>query len=55
MALDIPLRKANTEQHALTFLGPKIWTKISHSTNSVKTTAFFRNALKRKISNKLCR
>ena len=29
MALDIPLRKISTGQQALSFLGPKIWTKIS--------------------------
>ena len=27
MALDIPLRKTNTEQKSLSFLGPKIWSK----------------------------
>ena len=28
MALDIPLLKTNTEQQALSFLAPKLWTKI---------------------------
>ena len=27
MALDIPLRKTNTGQKSLPFLGPKIWSK----------------------------
>ena len=55
MLLDIRLRKTNTEQQALYFLGPKILTKISHSTNNVKTTVSFAYALKREILNKLCR
>ena len=28
MALDIPLRKTNTGQKTLSFLGPKIWSKL---------------------------
>ena len=55
MLLDIRLRKTNTEQQALSFLGPKILTKISHSTKNVKTTVSFAYALKREILNKLCR
>ena len=55
MLLDIRLRKINTEQQALYFLGPKILTKISHSTKNVKTTVSFTYALKREILNKLCR
>ena len=51
MALDMPLRKINTGQQALSFLGPKIWTKISHGTKNVRTTASFTHALKREISN----
>ena len=35
MALDILLPKINTEQQALSYLGPKIPTKISHSTENV--------------------
>ena len=31
MALDIPMRKTNTEQKSLSFLGPKIWSKIDPS------------------------
>ena len=42
MALDIPLRKTNTGgQQALSFLGPKIWTEISHSTKNAKIYGFF--------------
>ena len=35
IALDIPLRKTNTEQQVLSFWGTKIWTTISHSTQGV--------------------
>ena len=45
MALDTPLRKANTGQQVLSFLAPKIWTKISHSIRNVKTTASLTNTL----------
>ena len=55
MALDILLRKTNTGQQSLSFLGPKIWTKISHSTKNVKTTVSFTNALEREMSNILCK
>ena len=36
MALNIPLQKTNTVQRALSFLGPKILTKVSNSIESVK-------------------
>ena len=36
MTLDIPLWKTNTGQQALSFLGPEIETKISHSTKNLK-------------------
>ena len=51
--LDIPLQKTNTGQRALSFLGPKIWTKISHSTNNVKTRASFTSNLKREFLSSL--
>ena len=41
MALNIPLRKTNTRQQALSFHGPKIWTKIGHNMKNIKTTASF--------------
>ena len=47
MKFDIPLRKAITRQQAFSFLGPKIWTKISHSTENLKTMASFTYTLKR--------
>ena len=55
MALDILLQRTITGQEVLFFLGPKIWTKITHITKNVKTTASFTHALKREILNKLCR
>ena len=33
MVLDTPLRKTNTGTLALSFLGPKTWTKIGYSTS----------------------
>ena len=41
----------HTGQQALSFLGPKIWTKIAHMI--VKPTASFPHALKRENLNKL--
>ena len=55
MALDLPLRKTSAGQQALSFLEPKIWTKINHSTKNVKTTASFTHTLKREVFSKLCR
>ena len=51
MALYIPLRKINTGQQVVSFLGPKIWTKVSQSTKNAKTAASFTHALKREILN----
>ena len=41
MALDISLRKIHTGEQALYFPGPKIWTKIGHSTKKRKNYSFF--------------
>ena len=54
MIMDQPLRKRNTGQQALSFLGRKLWIKISHSTKNVKTMASFTHALKREILGNLC-
>ena len=37
MALDKPLRKTNTGQKSLSFLGPIIWSQISPSIKNVRT------------------
>ena len=54
MTLVIPLRKTNTGQEAVFFLGLKIWTRISHSINNIKITivyydAFLTHTQKRKF------
>ena len=41
MALDVPSRSTNTEQIKLSFLGPKIWSKINLNIKKVKTTSFY--------------
>ena len=41
MALDIPLRKTALGQKNISFLGPKIWSKISNGLKVVKTTNCF--------------
>ena len=53
--LDTPLRKTNTLQRALSYLGMKVWTRISHSTNNGKTMGSLTHSLKREISDKKCR
>ena len=47
MALEIPLRKANTVQKSLSFLGPKI--KIDPSLKNVRTSSSFMHAIKKNI------
>ena len=47
MALDIPLRKTNTGQKSLSFLGPKIWSKIGPSIKNVRTSTSFMHAIKK--------
>ena len=49
MALDIPLRKTNTGQRGLSFLGPKIWSKIGLSIKNVRTSSSFMHAYKKNI------
>ena len=53
LALDIPLqtqgKKANTGQKSLSFLGPKIWSKIGPSIKNVRTSTSFMHAIKKNI------
>ena len=49
MALDIPLRKKNTGQKSLSFLGLKIWSKIGLSIKNVRTSSSFMHAIKKNI------
>ena len=46
---DIPLRKTNTGQKSLSFLGPKIWSKIGSSIKIVRTLSSFMHAIKKNI------
>ena len=45
MVLDIPLRKTNTKQKSLSFLGPRIWSKIGPRTSSSFMHAIKKNKL----------
>ena len=49
MALAIPLRKTALGQKNISFLGPKIWSKISNDLKVVKTTNCFTHGLKKEI------
>ena len=49
LALNIPLRKTNTWQKSLSFLGPKIWSKVNSSIKNVKTSPSFMHASKKNI------
>ena len=49
MALDIPLRKTNTGQKSLSFLGSKIWSKISPSIKDVRTSSSFMHTIRKNI------
>ena len=49
MALDVPLWKTNIGQKSLSFLGPKIWSRINPSIKNVKTSSPFMYALKKNI------
>ena len=49
MALDIPLRKTALGQKNISFLGPKIRSKISNDLKVVKTTNCLTHGLKREI------
>ena len=49
MALDIPLRKTPLGQKNTSFLGRKIWPKISNDLKVVKTTNCFTHGLKKEI------
>ena len=48
MVLDIPLRKTNTGQKSLSFLMPKICSKIDTSIKNVRKLCSFMHAIKKK-------
>ena len=49
MALDIPLPKTNTGKKSLSFLVPKIWSKIGPSIKNVRTSSSFMHPIKKNI------
>ena len=49
MELDIPLRKTNTGQNILSFLGSKIWSKINPSIKKAKISSLSIKAFKNNI------
>ena len=50
MAMDMHLRKTNIGQKSLTFLGPKIWSKVDPSIKNVRTSPSFMHDLQKNIS-----
>ena len=48
-ALDLTLWKTDVGQKSLSFLGPKIWSRINSSIKNVKTSSSFMYALKKNI------
>ena len=53
MALDIPLCRTIRGQKSMSFLGPKIWNKISSNIKIAATTSSFTHRLKKGILSKL--
>ena len=49
MALDMPLRKENTGEKSISFLGQKILSKIGPSIKNVRTLSSFMRAIKKNI------
>ena len=50
MALDIPHYKNIKGQKSMSFLGPKVWNKLSSNIETAPTTASFTHRLKKKFS-----
>ena len=53
MALDIPLCRTNKGQKSMSFLGLKIWNKVSSNIKTAATTSSFMHCLKKEILSKL--
>ena len=53
MALDIPLCRTNKGQKSMSFLGPKIWNKVSSNIKTAATTSSFMHHLKKEIFSEL--
>ena len=43
------LRRTNTGQKSLSFLGPKIWSKVNPGIKNIKALSSFMHAIKKKI------
>ena len=52
MALDIPLCRTNKGQKSMSFLGPKIWNKVSSNIKTAETKSSFKHCLKKEILSK---
>ena len=53
MALDISLCRTNKGQKGMSFLGRKIWNKVSLNIKTAATTSSFTHHLKKEILSKL--
>ena len=53
MVLDMPLCRTNKGQKSMSFLGLKIWKKVSSNIKTAASTSFFTNRLKKEILSKL--
>ena len=53
MALDLPLCRKNKRQKSISFLGTKIWNKVSSNIKTAATTSSFTHRLKKEILGKL--
>ena len=53
MALDIPLCRTIRGQKSMSFVGPKIWNKVSSNIKITATTSSFTHRLKKGILSKL--
>ena len=53
MVLDIPLCRTIKGQKSISFLGPKIWNKVSLNIKTAATTSSFTHPLKKEILSKL--
>ena len=53
LALDIPLFRTIKGQESMSFLGPKIWNKVSSNIKTAATTSSFTHRLKNEILSKL--
>ena len=49
MELDIYLRKAVLGQKSISFIGPKLWSKINNDLKTVLATNSFTHALKKEM------